>query len=200
MVLDFIRHPHNVFGLCSVLLLCLFLIIFGFHIVELAKAKDMEIKPLVVVHVDSVWEGAEIVAIGVNMLSKEFNTVYLLVDHENWRKTTLVDFEPTQVVIAPGGDWEGVKTHVAVMVGGYLRTCFKNAARAMVQQNREVLLVLRMEYIYHNSKETLYGYYQSEWKNDRQGFLDYMQVCAKEFGFQNPLVTMKSRTIRMEEK
>ena len=170
-----------------------------FAIDVLSSVNDVA-NPIVVVHVDSAWEGAERVAEAVNQMAVGYNTVYLLAVDENWRETTLVDFEPTKVVIAPGGEWQGVKTYVAVMVGGYTRACFKNAASAMVQQNKEVLLALPMECVYHNSKETLDEYYQSNWGQDPEGFLDYMHTCALEFGFENPVVEISLRTIWIEEK
>jgi len=156
--------------------------------------------PLVVVHVDSVWEGAERVADGVNLLSQEFGIVYLLVDNEDWRETTLVDFEPTEVVVAPGGQWSGVKADVAVFVGGYLRGCLTEAARAMVKKNPDVLIILNMEYVYHGPSRTLYQQYESNWKNDDDGFIRYITTCAKAFGFKNPTVILHNESLRIQEK
>lgn len=110
--------------------------------------------PLIVVHVEPEFGGAELVVPAVREQAKGRTCVEVLVDGPE-SKPYLGRVWGRRVV-APGGIWEPPRPYPATveMAGGYLNACLENAALCLADSGTKVI-VLRPECVYYTSRRTL---------------------------------------------
>lgn len=158
--------------------------------------------PLVIVHAESQWSGAARVAQEVTLLADGRKDVIMLTtDDSIWTANSEVpEVQPSEVIAAPGGHWEGINDDTVEFCGGYFRGCLANAVKATVQRNPDMTVVFRMKAVYHGSKRTLYEYQRFNYKGDQDGFVRYIEDIAGEFGFKNPHITIDGERLVLVER
>ncbi|MBW2561415.1 MAG: hypothetical protein JRE40_11250 [Deltaproteobacteria bacterium] len=159
--------------------------------------------PLVIVHVESQWAGAARVAQEVTLLADSRKSIIMLTTDcgPAWAACSEVpEIQPSEVIAAPGGYWDGIDDPVVEFCGGYFRGCLANAVKATVRRNPDVTVILPMKAVYHGSKRTLYEYRMFNYKGDGDGFLRYVESVAGEFGFTSLRVEVDGERLILSGK
>jgi len=159
--------------------------------------------PLVVVHVERQWSGAERVASGIASLARGREVYLLTTEPGDWRSTSLMpSIKPSKVVVAPGGEWEGLALPGgrAEFCGAYLRACLATAARAVVRRSPGVTIVLPMRCVLHGESRTLEEVLRDNWHGDADAFLGYMEEeVAPNFGLSRPVASIEGGLLLLRE-
>jgi len=172
-------------------------------VITLANGCSLPDCPLVVVHVERHWDGAAKVAGEVVSLARGREVYLLTTEPGNWRSTSLVPtVKPSKVVVAPGGEWEGLALPGgrAEFCGAYLRACLATAASAVVRRSPGVTIVLPMRCVLHGENRTLEEVLRSNWRGDADAFLSYMErEVAPSFGLSQPVASFEGNSLLLRE-
>jgi len=171
--------------------------------IMLASGCSLPNCPLVVVHVERHWDGASRVAGEVASLAKGREVYLLTTEPGDWRFVSLMpSIEPYKVVVAPGGEWEGLALPGgrAEFCGVYLRACLATAARAVVRRSPGVTIVLPMRCVLHGESRTLEEVLRDNWRGDTDAFLGYMErEVAPNFGLSQPVALIEGASLLLRE-
>lgn len=140
--------------------------------------------PLVIVHVESQFDGAARVAQEITIIANDRINIYLLKDSsEDWLKTTEVpEVNPQTISDSPAGVNDiKLKENQVIVTGGYFRACFKNAIVSLTDSNnsKELEVIIPMKAVYFGEKRTLYEYYLHNYKSNWPDFKKYMDEVIK---------------------
>jgi len=171
--------------------------------ITLASGCSLPDCPLVVVHVERHWDGAAQIAGEVASLARRREVYLLTTEPGDWRSTSLVpSIKPSKVVVAPGGEWEGLALPGgrAEFCGAYLRACLATAVRAVVRRSPGITIVLPMRCVLHGENRTLEEVLRSNWRGDTDAFLSYMErEVAPNFGLSQPVASIKDASLLLRE-
>jgi hypothetical protein len=138
----------------------------------------VSVLPLIIVHLESQWEGA--IRVANEIAAMKNKTIYFVATNEEWKTEPLLpDLVPDHVVVAPAGEVNQQLPRKAVVAGGYFRACFANVVRCIAEGNDEpVEIHIPMKAVYHTSRRTLYEHYKSNFRTEEE-FLEYIGVIAE---------------------
>ena len=153
--------------------------------------------PHVSVHVETKFEGSELVAQEITKLSKVDAHTYYIASEENWQATD-PEFKPESIVIGPSGDHTYKLSGDVIVTGGWFKACYANTVMFLALNSDEpVRIVIPMKMVYHGATRSLYTYYQDNFKDDGE-FVEYIRKTAiNRFQLKNPQVELDGDVIRI---
>jgi len=129
--------------------------------------------------------------------------VYMLISAPgDWRSATLIpSVRPVKVLLAPGGEWEGLSLPGATVefCGGYFRGCLANAVAAVVRRSPGVTVVFPLRGVDHGPSRTLEEVLKDNWRDDVAGFLRYIERVSPDFGFSEVEVTLEKEKLVLRD-
>jgi len=150
------------------------------------------------VHVESKFEGSELVAHQITKLSETDSHTYYIASEENWQATDPT-FKPETIYIGPSGEHLFSLSGDVIVTGGWFKACYANTVRYLVFNSEKPLrIIIPMKMVFHGHTRTLYDYYQTNYKDkdkDRE-FIEYIRKTAvTQFQMHNPRVLLDDDTL-----